>query len=279
MIVYFDTNIFDHLEQLNGVTAWDLFRIRRAVNHGCVRLILSYLSIEETLFIVSSQPQRAEARVKLILELADKHLLTRGHHQIINDDIRTYAEGFSAQSHFESLTPWIESEIWRLVAPVGRDVRELSSVVNETRRIKKEYQVFMTKGRKKLKPKADSIGASRYPFERYWKNNYGWLVEGLAKRARVLVKAKRRGIDGLLRLKSVALAVGANLSLLYSQHFENQTPRPGDSRDILHAIAASGADIFVTNDRKLETVLARIPVDGFRVMNLRAFLNWLPKWV
>lgn len=70
-----------------------------------------------------------------------------------------------------------------------------------------------------------------------------------------------------------------NLSLIYSHHFEGRNPLSGDSRDILHAIAASSADIFVTNDRGLEAVLARIPADGFQVMNLQAFLNRLPAWV
>lgn len=279
MIVYFDTNVFDHLEQLNGVTAWDVFRIKRAVKLGCIRLVLSYLNIEETLFIVSSQPKRAEARVGLILELADKHLVARGHQQTISNDIRAYAEGVPLQSSYESLTSWMESEIWRLVAPVGSNMRELKSVVAETRRIKEKYQSFMVKGRKMLKPMADSIGPRRYTFESYWKSNNGWLAEGLAKRAGALVKVKRRGVGGLLKVKSVALAVGANLSLLYSHHFENRTPISGDSRDILHAIAASSADIFVTNDRNLATVLGRIPVEGFQVMSLRGFLDSLPRWV
>lgn len=279
MIVYFDTNVFDHLEKLSGVTAWDVFRVKRAVKLGYIRLVLSYLNIEETLFIVSSRPKRAEAQVGLIFELADKHLVARGHQLIINNDIRAYAEGVPLQSPYESLTAWMESEIWRLVAPVGSDINELKSVVDETCRIKKEYQDFMVKGRKMLKPMADSIGPRRYTFESYWKANNGWLAEGLAKRARVLVKVKRRGVDGLLKVKSVALAVGANLSLLYSHHFENRTPASGDSRDILHVIAASSADIFVTNDKRLETALSRIPVDGFQVMNLQVFLNSLPTWI
>jgi len=75
MIVYFETNVFDHLEQLNGVTEWDLYRIRRAVRHGCIRGVVGYLNIEETLHIVSSQPERAKARVKLLFELGDKELV------------------------------------------------------------------------------------------------------------------------------------------------------------------------------------------------------------
>lgn len=137
----------------------------------------------------------------------------------------------------------------------------------------------MIKGKNELKPMALSIGSKQYPFETYWKNNNGWLTEELAKRAGVLRKVKRRGVDGLLKVKSVALVVGANLSLLYSHHYENRAPLSGDSRDILHAIAASGADVFVTNDKKLQAVLSRIPVDGFQVMSLQSFLNTLSKWV
>jgi len=279
MIVYFDTNVFDHLDQHNRVTDWDLFRIRRAVKLGCIRLVLSYLNIEETLFIVPSQPKRAEARVKLIFELTDKHLVVRGHHLTINNDIRAYSRGLPIESPFEPLTSWMESDIWRLTAPIGKDVKALDRVLKETRRIKKEHQDFMIKARNKMKPLARSVAGGRYPFESYWKNNSVWLAEGLARRARALEKVKRRGIRGLLKLKSVALAVGANLSLIYSHHFEGRTPASGDSRDVLHAIAASSADAFVTNDGNLAIVLGRIPVEGFQVMNLRDFLDSLPQWV
>lgn len=86
-------------------------------------------------------------------------------------------------------------------------------------------------------------------------------------------------MDGLLKVKSVAVAVGANLSLIYSHHLENRAPKPGDSRDMLHAIVASTVDVFVTDDGPLETILTRIPVDSFKVMNLRALLESLPPWI
>ena len=124
-----------------------------------------------------------------------------------------------------------------------------------------------------------SMVEGRYLFESYWNNNSLWLAEGLAKRARALGKVKRRGMPGLLKVKSVALAVGANLSLIYSHHFEGRSPASGDLRDVLHAIAASSADIFITNDRNLASVLGRIPVEGFQVMNLKGLLDSLPQWV
>ncbi|WHZ17713.1 MAG: hypothetical protein OJF52_004566 [Nitrospira sp.] len=279
MIVYFDTNVFDHLEQCNGVTTWDLFRIQRAIKHGCMRLVLSYLNIEETLFIVSSQPKRADARIRLILELADKRLFVLGQEMIMNNDIRAYAGATQAPSPFMAMPPWVEVEIRNLAKAVGHYSQKLESLIDETRQDKKVFQEFLIEGRAKLKPMADSIGGKQYPFANYWVSNSGWLVEGLARRVRVLGKVKKRGVDGLLKVKSVALAVGANLSLLYSHHMENCTPASGDSRDILHAVLASTADVFVTNDKRLEAVLARVPVDGFRVMSLRKFLSILPQWV
>jgi hypothetical protein len=280
MIVYFDTNVFDHCEQLNGVNEWDLFRIRRAVKHGCIRVIVGYLNIEETLFIVSSQPKRAEARVKLIFELGDRDLVVRSCKDILDNAFRSYANSQPLQSPFEALKPQLESELWSFVAPIAaNDQRRHKRFINKTSQIKQEHQDFMKQARKRTMLLVPYLGRTQYLFNDFWSGNSGWLAEGLAKRRRVLEKVRRRGLSGLLKVRSVALAVGANLSLIYSHHFERRNPDSGDSRDILHAIAASGSDIFVTNDRRLERVLARIPVDGFRVMNLRAFLDWLPKWV
>jgi hypothetical protein len=38
-------------------------------------------------------------------------------------------------------------------------------------------------------------------------------------------------------------------------------------------------DVFATNVMRLETVLNRIPVDGYQTMSLQAFLNILPRWI
>jgi len=174
----------------------------------------------------------------------------------------------------------MESELWSFTVPIVRsDVRKLKHVIHKTSRIKKEHQDFMIQARAKMKLLVPSMVEGRYSFEVYWKNNSVWLAEGLAKHRKVLGKVKRRGLPGLLKLKSVALAVGANLSLIYSHCFEGRVPRSGDSRDVLHAIAASSADVFVTNDRKLAAIMTRILVEDFRVMSLRDFLDSLPEWV
>jgi hypothetical protein len=174
----------------------------------------------------------------------------------------------------------MDLNIRNLANPAGSYSGELDGLIKELRQEKTAFQQFLNDGKSKVKPITDQIGGSkRYSFERYWANNSGWLAEGLADRAGVLREVKQQGVDGLLKVKGAAVAVGANLSFIYSHHIENRAPKPGDSLDILHSIVASTADVFVTNDEPLERILVRIQVDGFKVMNLRAFLESLPSWI
>lgn len=280
MLAYFDTNVFDHLQQRsNGVTEEDLFRLGRAVKLNHLRVVISFLAIEETLLLIPHNPKRADARMKLILELGDKRLFALGQEIIVNNDIQAYAHGTPSLSAFTLMNPQTELNIRNLAKPAGNYLTELQDLIEEVRRDKIAFLDFLDEGKAKVKPIADQIGVKRYRFELYWANNSGWLAEGLADRAGVLSKVKQRGMDGLLKVKSVAMAVGANLSLIYSHHLENRAPKPGDSRDILHAIVASTADVFVTDDESLEKTLARIPVAGFKVMSPRTFLKTMPTWI
>jgi len=52
-------------------------------------------------------------------------------------------------------------------------------------------------------------------------------------------------------------------------------PQPGDSRDMLHCISASTADVFVTHDNKLRSKLDLFKVDNFKVCNFKEFVQIL----
>lgn len=194
MIAYFDTNVFDHLEQCsNGVTEEDRFRLGRAVKLDYLRVVISFLTIEETLLFIPREPERAKARVKLMLELGDKQLFAQGQEIIMNNGIRAYAHGVLASSPFISFEPWMESNVLSLTEDASDYRSELHDLVKEVRQGKLAFQDFLDIGKRKVKPLADQIGVSRYPFERYWANNSGWLAKGLADRAGVLSEVKQRG--------------------------------------------------------------------------------------
>ena len=279
MIVYFDTNVFDHLEQRLGVTDWDMFRLERAVKLEHIRLILSFLNIEEILFIAESKPERAMAQLGLILKLADKRLFVRGQDEIVRSDIRAYAQRKPYQTPFTILTPDMESDILNMMDSPARHREDFDRIIGEARQDKETFLERSLKGQKKLKPMAAEIGIKQYPFPRYLADNAGWVLEGLAQRSGALSSVKRRGIKGLLNVKSVAVAVGAHLSLLYGHHFDGHAPSPGDSRDTLHPVLASAGQVFVTNDGKLEQILSRLQIEDFHVMNLRNLLDGFPQWI
>lgn len=87
-----------------------------------------------------------------------------------------------------------------------------------------------------------------------------------------------RGIGGLFNISCVRLAAGATTALMYS-HFYNegrQLPkvRKSDAADVRHVIAASTAEIFVSNDSRLCNRLSVVPIeDRFRVRHLDVFVT------
>ena len=69
------------------------------------------------------------------------------------------------------------------------------------------------------------------------------------------------------------MLLGVYLAFIYSLRFEGNTPKIGDSRDIYHAVCASATDALLTQDRRFRRLLARVPVVGFEVLDLRGLIN------
>jgi hypothetical protein len=98
-------------------------------------------------------------------------------------------------------------------------------------------------------------------------------AEGFAEHVGLGDASRARGLEGLLDVRPVRLAVGAAVSLVFSQVRGEVQPDPNDGYDIWHVIGASAADALVTQDQLLAQRLARVPVDGFRVVkSLRELL-------
>jgi hypothetical protein len=128
-------------------------------------------------------------------------------------------------------------------------------------------------------PRIEFMPGERRGFDVYWAEQAGALAAALADRAGVgvLREVQARGIDGLLELRPVRMAVGVNLILFYTQLVENRAPDIGDSRDVHHAICASVAETFVTNDTRLAGRLRRIPDLPVEIIDLPALLTRLDR--
>ncbi len=152
MIAYFDTNIFDRLEQRRGVTDWDVYRLQRAVKHKQLAVILSFLNLEETLFVVESHPKKARARVNLILEICSRKLFARGQDEIMNDEVRSYAFGTPAVSPFVVFEPFMELAIKELMQPTAKASVDLCDIIGETRTAKERFQSCLEACRTEVLP-------------------------------------------------------------------------------------------------------------------------------
>jgi hypothetical protein len=72
LLVYFDTNVFDHLyKKAAGITEQDLQALRSTVYSGKVSILPSTLDVEEILSALNSCPDLALAELQLMHELAD----------------------------------------------------------------------------------------------------------------------------------------------------------------------------------------------------------------
>ncbi|MCA1816276.1 MAG: hypothetical protein LC746_07695, partial [Acidobacteria bacterium] len=96
------------------------------------------------------------------------------------------------------------------------------------------------------------------------------------------VECIKRGIKKMLRLRSYRLFAMYYLSLMHTGWFGLQGAprkvREGDVGDFMHAIQASFANIFVTQESKQEAgklgfILTQVPTPNFEVLNLQEFLQ------
>lgn len=272
--MYLDTNVFDHIHKGIGFTEAEQAILRSAADAGEISILLSYLNIEEALSALKSCPDTGIEEIRLILDLADWQRPIKRAKILLSDDMRCYARGEALSEPFITLSPEMESNLRELVNPNQHDIKnKMLQFLKEIRQQKEGFKSGMSVIRNNWIMDVKKLKGKRPSFEEFWKRYAEDLTECFAERAGVLDACKKRSINGLLRVRSVRLCVGVNLSLIYAQHFEGHTPDIGDSRDIHHAILASAADTFVTQDRKFAGLLTRIPIENFEIMNLRDLIT------
>ncbi len=96
-------------------------------------------------------------------------------------------------------------------------------------------------------------------------------LEALAERAGVGDACRQRGLDGLLKIKSVRMSLGAALAYSHLQMTK------GSILTTLHhpVSAAAVAETFVSDDTATRELVGHAPIDGFNVTGLPDFLKRL----
>jgi len=272
--VYFDTSTYDHLYKYkrHGISESDFTTLVSAAKTRKISVLPSITNVEETLGMLASRPDFAIAELRFILDLADRKKLLKPPHLLLSDDIKSYARSGLASEPFLQ-DPVIESCLHMLQTPTQKDKNEVSRVMEATQKSKETFKADMEEIRQKIQPEAKKLEGQCSDFDDCWERLADKVAEDFAERVGVLDACRKRGIEGLLELRSMRLAVGVNLSLMYAMIFEKRTSHLGDSRDIHHAILASAADEFVTQDTGLRRLLSRIRIENFRVKSLNDFFK------
>ncbi len=275
MIAYLDTNVFDHIYKKIGCTGTDITNLRKAIYGRELSIRLSIHALEEILLARKVSPQALAAQVKLTLSLANSRALIKPCDQLLLDDIRAYA------ARGEADRPFLRGDMQNAVADgiaalIESDGEELDddfvAVLDEARQQKQRFFATLERARQEaaVAAKPPSEGMT---FEQYFDAAAPCALESLAERAAVGDACRQRGLDGLLKMKSVRMSLGAALASSYAQIIEGSR---ANSTAIHHAVsAATVAETFVSDDASTRELLARAPIDGFNVTSLPDFLKRL----
>ena len=155
----------------------------------------------------------------------------------------------------------------------GEPAAVLPEIFKQTRAQKEEFRSKMIAGQPAVAEAKKELQGRVPDFEREYRPAISdGLIERFAKDAGLYKRCKRGGLQGITGLPNIVMYGEANASLVYSYTFEGRKPDIGDSRDMLHAVSATEADVFVTDDRKLRAVLGRVSLVKPEVLSLPEFI-------
>jgi len=274
LTLYLDTNVFRHL------TDAEESALRDAASTKQILILLSVVNLDELLGALETASEDAVLpRIQRLLRVVDHHRILKDTAMLLTDDIRSYADrGRAAEPVLsgEDLL-YASARLGALLLETSEKSRTARlRLVHKAKEQKESFLLGMNDRQMDMLHDTEKIrGVS---FEYLWHSQSLRTAEYYATRVGVLDDCRRRGIEELLKIKSVRMAVGIALSYFYAKSLREQPQavRIGDSRDLQHAIlAASRADVFVTMDNRLRDLVARVPMDRLRVLAFNDFLREL----
>jgi hypothetical protein len=277
---YFDANVYDHIDK-GYIPAEEVDAVRTAINRGAMVPYFSLIDVEEVVGQWETDRPAAVRKLRLARDLVGFRRMLKPTFMLMEDGVRAYAAGKQPPAPIlpRDQRLFIQRELNRIAADSPTLSREVSGIVADVRRTKESFRDSMARALERtlaeLKPETYSDEERRaLTFEGFWARAAGPWAEAFAERVGVAPACRERGLDGLLNVRAVRLAVGAALSLVFSQVIERRKPDLGDGYDQWHAIQASAVEVFVTRDTRLARHLMRVPILDFRVLtSLRELLQ------
>ncbi len=268
LTIYLDTTVYDHIDK-GYISPSEVLTLRAAIARGDIVGHLGVGNVEELLGQWKTDRGAAVRKLRLARDLFRFESLLKPPMETITDALRSYADGKPLPS------PFLAEEQRRIVAPALTDVLDgglrlsaaMSEMVEHVRRLKETFVSSMRErgvaiAARMLAPDAKG----QYPsFEEYWAAMAVEFAAAFADRYGFGEACRLRGLEGLLAVRPVTLAVGGGMSLLYSNVVDGRHSRDSDLYDLWHAIVASRVNVLVTRDKGFARVLNRVRIEAFTV--------------
>jgi hypothetical protein len=290
--VYLDKNVLDHLlivrrtgVETKWVTPADIEKLQKAVAEGRVRNLMSVMQIQEAAYALNAPSESvAKEELEWIRELLYQGEIIKFPKDLLSDDISNYARGDGPSEPLMRNTIDLDG----LFSPTGdikerkqalADTSEQGAKFLETAKIANDHdRAIILADFNNQQPK----------FEVFYEARIVPKLRGLVQSAErssgqtgLLAACEKRGIEGMLEFRSLAVAAGVSLSYSYARVFgelsEKEKRRKGDPPDVSHALLSSSAQILVTHDRDFAFWFERVPHRGVEVLDhLHTLLGRLP---
>jgi hypothetical protein len=280
--VYFDRNVFSDIGELRrGLTREDVAVIEQAVQSKSVIIPASITLFEETIRVLRESDEKYDQHIRTVFGLIHKEEMVKPPNQLLRDDCYSYAEG----SRYERLTP--TPSRMSDILDLSRNREDLLTLAEEITQRFQDSAANITEGllAARVAGEERNVGTPD-DFSEVWSGLSTTMVDGVLSQVPRPIRrlCKKRGLDKILRIKSIRLYTIYYAWLIHSGWFGVQgDPRKmkeGDVGDFFHAVQASSATVFVTQESKdkrdrLPFILNQIPTAEFTIMGLSEFVEYL----
>jgi hypothetical protein len=192
---------------------------------------------------------------------------------LLFDDIRAYAARGEAERPFTrgDEQNMIADGIAALIESDGEELEEDFIAVLEEARQDKAHFLAVLEGARQAAEVLSKPSTGWISFEQYFASAALSALDGLAGQAGVAAGCHERGLNGLLKVKSVAMSIGAALAMSYSKISGSSVPAPNA---LHHAVAAAAvAETFVADTPGSREFLRQVEFDGLSLSSLPEFLK------
>jgi hypothetical protein len=272
VIAYFDTQTYDHIYRKVGCTGADVANLRKAIYGRQLSIRLSIHTLEEILLGRKASPQALTAQIKLTLSLASSRTLLKPSVQLLLDDIRAYAaEGQSARPFLAGDNQnTVADGIATLIESDGEELEEDFFALLEQVREERQRFVAMLGYAQQMADAGLKSSPESAALEQCLDAAALPVLEAWAELAGVRAGCLARGFDGLLRIKTLRVSLGAAFAGSRAQY----APRQVDLTVVHHAVAAAAvAQMYVSDSPANRDLFAHLPVAGLDVASLPEFLR------